>query len=270
MKTCCPLLTCFLASALISSWAQVDSDIECPRHKAWDMRQTAAASKHTGMRTNGIRALGLLRDNTEARKLAENALDDSKFEVRASTAEALGKMHATESVPKLQHALSDRKIPVVMAAARSLRELKDNQSAYAVSYNLLTGERKTGDGFIAQQIATLKNPKELAKITVSEGVGFIPFAGTGWDAGRTIRKKDPKPVRAVVATYLAHDPNPATADALVEATRDKNWMVRAAAVDALAERWRRIVTPEERVATSRFESESSVQRRRSSYSPQPD
>src|SRR3954469_4794560 len=145
-------------------------------------------------------------------------------------------MSARESIPRLQRALADEKIPVVMAAAHSLRELKDEASAYAVYYDLLTGERKSEDGLIARQLATLKNPKELAKIGVSEGVGFVPFAGIGWDAWRTMRKKDPNPVRALAASYLANDPDPATAKALVRATRDKNWIVRAAAVEAIAKR----------------------------------
>ena len=83
---------------------------------------------------------------------------------------------------------------------------------------------------------TLKNPKELAKIGFSEGIGYIPFAGIGWDTYRTIHKKDPNPVRAVAATFLAHDPDPASARALVKATSDKDWMVRAAAVEAIAQR----------------------------------
>ena len=103
-------------------------------------------------------------------------------------------------------------------------------------YELLTGEHKTHDGLIAQQLDTLKNPRELAKIGFSEGIGYIPFAGIGWDAYRTMHKKDPNPVRAVAATLLAHDPDPATAKALVHATKDKNWIVRAAAVEAIAQR----------------------------------
>jgi HEAT repeat protein len=200
------------------------------------MLTTAAFSKVTTERTNGIRALGLLRDTPRARELAENALKDPKPEVRESAAIALGQMHATESIPKLEHVLSDTKIKVVMAAAHSLRELKDDKSAYAVYYGLLTGQRKSGEGVIEQQMETLKNPRELAKIGLSEGIGYIPFAGIGWDAYRTLHKKDPNPVRASAAIFLAHDPDPATSKALVNATNDKNWIVRAAALEAIAQR----------------------------------
>jgi len=229
----CLVLGC---TSAVSLFAQASTDVESPKHKAWDMLLTAALSKVTTERTNGIRALGLLRDNDRARELAENGLKDPKPEVRGAAATALGQMHASESIPKLENALADTKISVVMAAANSLRELQDTKSAYAVYYDLLTGGRKTGDGMIAQQLETLKNPRELAKIGFSQGIGYIPFAGIGWDAYRTMHKKDPNPVRAVAATLLAHDPDPATSKALVNATKDKDWIVRAAAVEAIAQR----------------------------------
>ncbi len=236
----CLLLGC--ASA-VSAYAQASTNIESPTHKAWDLLMNAAFSKKTIERTNGIRALGLLRDNERARALAENALKDPNPLVRTAAATALGQMHAKESIPKLESALGDTKISVVLAAAHSLRELKDEKTAYAVYFDLLTGERKSNEGLIAQQLDTLKDPKELAKIGFSEGIGYVPFAGIGWDAYRTIHKKDPNPARAVAATFLAHDPDPATAKALVKATDDKDWIVRAAAVEAIAQRGDRSLLP---------------------------
>ena len=60
------------------------------------------------------RALGLLGDDSHARGLAERALNDPNPAVRAAAATALGQMHATESIPKLQKLLSDPRIAVVM------------------------------------------------------------------------------------------------------------------------------------------------------------
>lgn len=218
------------------AWAQKASDIGSPDHRAWDVLMNAALSKRATDRTDGVRALGLMKGSRQARELAEAALADRNSEVRRAAATALGQMHATESIPKLESALSDKHVPVVMAAAQSLRELKDDKAAYAVYYDLLMGERKTGDGIVAQQLQTLKDPKQLAQIGISEGIGFVPFAGIGWDAWRTIHKKDPNPVRAVAASLLAHDPDPSSARALVRATTDRNWIVRAAAVEAIAQR----------------------------------
>jgi HEAT repeat protein len=205
------------------------------KQKAWSMFDAMSKSKSTTERAIGVRALGLLRDNGHARTLAEAALEDPRPEVRVAAATALGQMHATSSIPKLQKCLSDDRLSVVMAAAHSLRDLKDNTSAYAVYYDVLSGGRK-GDGMVAQQLDTLRNPRELAKIGLEEGLGYIPFAGIGWDAWRYTHKKDPNPVRAIAASFLEHDPDPATGAALVEATKDKDWIVRAAAIEALAQR----------------------------------
>jgi HEAT repeat protein len=49
-------------------------------------------------------------------------------------------------------------------------------------------------------------------------------------------KSDGGAVRAAAAKKLAHDPDPASAKALVDATQDKSWIVRAAALDAISQR----------------------------------
>lgn len=231
------------ASSLVFAVAAVCAALGVPcsvavsgQQKAWAMFEAAAKSTSATQRAVGICALGLLRDNARARKLAEGALDDSRPEVRAAAATALGQMHATESIARLQKLLDDERISVVMAAAHSLRDLKDNTSAYSIYYDVLTGERK-GDGLMKQQMDTLHNPKELALIGLEQGIGYVPFAGIGWDAWRYTHKKDPNPVRAVAATLLAHDPDPQTGAALVKAAlNDKDWIVRAAALQAIAER----------------------------------
>jgi HEAT repeat protein len=219
----------FAATVLPQTWAITGEQ------RAWAMFEAAAKSDSTSQRETGIRALGLLRGNARARELAEGALEDEKPEVRVAAATALDEMHATESVPKLQKLLSDDKISVVMAAAHALRTLKDDTSAYAVYYDILSGGRRTG-GLLEQQLETLRNPKELAKISLETGIGYVPFAGIGWDAWRYTHKKNPHPVRAVAASFLAHDPDPATGVALAEAIKDKDSIVRAAAIEALAER----------------------------------
>lgn len=203
--------------------------------RAWAMFEAAAKSDSTAGREIGIRALGLLRGNARARELAEGALADPKPEVRIAAAGALEEMHAVESIPKLQKVLSDEKISVVMAAAHALHSMKDDASAYAVYFDVLTGGQRPG-GLVQQQLDTLRNPRELAMIGLQTGIGYVPFAGIGWDAWRYTHKKNPHPVKAIAASFLAHDPDPATGVALAEAIKDKDWIVRAAAIEALAQR----------------------------------
>jgi len=55
-------------------------------------------------------------------------------------------------------------------------------------------------------------------------------------AKRCVKRAVLAPMRAAAAKKLALDPDPETAKALVTATQDKNWMVRVAALEAIAER----------------------------------
>jgi HEAT repeat protein len=204
------------------------------KDKAWDILNSAVVSGAAD-RATAISVLGLLPDDPQALDLAKHALEDPDLHVRIAGCNALGNMHATSAIPDLQKALSDKEIAVVVAAAHALNQLKDS-SAYDIYYAILTGKVKDNKGFVAKQLDTLKDPKEMAKIGFSEGIGFIPFAGAGWDAFRMLHKTDPTPVRAAAAQALATDPDPKTGEALVTATTDKNWIVRVAALEAICKR----------------------------------
>src|SRR5713101_3444281 len=203
--------------------------------EAWQLLHTACTGDKTSARATAVGVLGLLPDNTQAREIAEKALTDEKPEVRSSAAAALGEMHSKASIAKLREAADDQDPSVALAAAHALIALNDD-SGYEVYYEVLTGERKGGKGLIASQTAVLKDQKKMAELGIQEGIGFIPFAGMGWRAFKAIHKNDSSPVRAAAAKVLAKDPDSATTKALADAAGDKNWVVQAAALEALAER----------------------------------
>jgi HEAT repeat protein len=182
----------------------------------------------------------LLKGNAEAEKLAIAALKDQKDDVRAAAATALGSMHAVHAKDPLEAALDDKNPAVVLAAANSLLLLKNADFAYDVYYGVLTGTVRTSKGPIKEQIKdqlkTIKDKKKMAELGLEQGIGFIPYGGLGYGVVKTLVKNDNSPVRAAAAKKLAHDPDPASAKALVAATQDKNWVVRTAALEAIAER----------------------------------
>jgi HEAT repeat protein len=206
------------------------------RERAWSLLRDGLADKSFEKRAKAVHALGLLSKDAEAAKAAREALKDQKGEVRAAAADALGSMHAVHAVPDLEAALDDEEPQVVLAAANSLLQLKNTSSAYRVYYSVLTGERRTDDGFVKENLKMLQDRKKLIQMGVEQGIGFIPFAGFGYDAYKTVAKSDGSPVRAAAAKKLAHDPSPTTSRALLRATHDKNWIVRAAALEAISER----------------------------------
>ena len=205
------------------------------KQEAWQILETACLADKLSDRALATRVLGLLPNNAKALKLAEKALTDERPEVRAAAAAALGDMKAKTSIPKLREALDDDDPSVAVAAAHSLDLLHDD-SAFELYYEILTGQRRAGKGLVASQTARLKDPKKLAQLGFEEGIGFLPFAGIGWMAIKTVTKDDSSPVRAAAVKVLARDPDPATTNALSEAAEDKSWLVRVAALEAFAAR----------------------------------
>jgi HEAT repeat protein len=204
-----------------------------PLDGAWQLLETGVKSDKVSERAIAIRALGLVHNNARAIRLAETGVDDGKPEVRAAAADALGRIGSKKSIPTLKKMLDDKDPKVVLSAAQALIELKDDEG-YEVYYEILTGERKAGGGLMASEEAMFKDPKQLLGLGFHEGLGFIPFGGISWEAYKTITKNDTSPLRAAAARKLAQDPDPAATKALITAAGDKNWLVRAAALEALA------------------------------------
>ena len=206
------------------------------KDQAWKLLLDGIKEKSTAKRAIAVRVLSLLKGEARAMTLASRALDDSKYQVRVAAALALGELHATSAIPKLKAALSDEEPVVVLAVAHSLLSMRDTD-AYEVYYEILTGERKGSKGLVAGELDTLKDPKKMALLGFQEGIGFVPFAGLGYSAVKTIVKDDNSPVRAAAAKVLGDDSDPTTEEALVQAaTTDKSALVRTAALDALGRR----------------------------------
>jgi HEAT repeat protein len=206
------------------------------REQAWDLLLSGIQENSTDKRAAAVRVLSLLTGEAKSVRLASRALSDDKPQVRVAAATALGELNAKSAIPKLEQALSDKEPLVTLAAAHSLLIMKD-ALAYEVYYEILTCERRTSKGLVAEQLDTLRDPKKMALLGIQEGIGFVPFAGMGYTAYRTIVKDDGSPVRAAAAKVLIEDHDTTIEDGMIRAaTEDKNHLVRAAALDALARR----------------------------------
>ncbi len=204
--------------------------------KAWATLEAGLAEKGVGNRAAAVRVLGLLENNSKAAGYALKALKDEKPEVRAAAAESLGQMKAKSAAPTLVEVMkAEKDAAVVIAGARSLIAFGD-PLGYAVYYAVLTGERKTGGELMEEQKKMLKDPKKMARFGFEQGIGFIPYVGIGFGVVKGVTKDDASPVRAAAAKILAKDPDAKSGEALVKASSDKSWMVRAAALDALSHR----------------------------------
>jgi HEAT repeat protein len=204
---------------------------------AWNVLNTELADNNNDLRARATRVLGELDGNEKAEKAALNALqNDKQASVRAAGAQALGEMGAKDARTQLHDAFQDDDPSVIIAAAHSLIQLGDDRG-YNVYYAILTGTQKTGTSLTEQQKKLLNDPKKMAALGGEVAVGFIPFGGLALSGYKLLRKDDTSPVVAAAALMLANDPDPKSGNALADASANKDkWLVRAAALDALAKR----------------------------------
>lgn len=167
-------------------------------------------------------------------QMAERALPDPNPKVRAAAARALGPMGAVLSLPKLNALLNDREPFVVLAAAHSLFLLGARDEVYDIDCQILNGDRKSADGFIASQINELRDPTAVATVSFETGIGFVPFGGEAYEGFKRATRDDHTPVRVAAVKELATDPDARIDATLTKACSDKKWPVRAAAVYAIA------------------------------------
>jgi HEAT repeat protein len=224
--------------------------------QGWPVLETALAQKGTGQRVAAVRVLGLISDDPHAIELAGRALKDPNSAVRAAAATALGQMHATRADASLKQALNDKNLSVVMASAHALRLLND-PACYDAYYEIYTGERKNDAGMISQEMKVLHDPRQVAMMGFNEGIGYIPFAGIPWEALQTIMKdrKDGAAAKAALIAALVTDPEPRTGKLLLNASKNPNWILRVAALEAIAKRGDASLMPEiePRISDSRRE-----------------
>src|SRR6202051_172600 len=82
----------------------------------------------------------------------------------------------------------------------------------------------------------MKTPSRAIRFAFDQGIGFLPYGGYGMEALHAWKKRSTAPTRAAAARELAGDPDPRSGEALAKAVSDKDWSVRAAAIEAIAKR----------------------------------
>ena len=230
------LLLCFTPAAVDLSLGSRQSTAQvAAQQQAWNILVEGAHGSNMDKRANAIQALGLDSGDPAAVQLAEDALGDKEAHVRAAAAKALGSLGSPESVLKLENLLTDKDISVALAVGHALVQLKSN-SGYDVYYSLVAGVRKGSTSPITEELNQMKTLSRAVRFAFDQGVGFLPYGGYGMEAVHAWKKRSTAPTRAAAARELAGDPDPRSGRALAKAVSDKDWSVRAAAIEAIAKR----------------------------------
>ena len=203
------------------------------QQEAWGILQVGLNEHNASKRTAAVGATGLLPGDAQAVESAEKAIGDKKAAVRAAAATALGQMGARSSIPVLKKALADKENRVFYAAADSLLSLGDT-AGYDPYYEVLTGERKSGEGRMADKKKLVTDERAMVLMGLGVGIGFAPYAGYGWMIWKELSRDYVTPVRVNALKKLANDRDTRIGEALVRAASDKHWTVRVAALSAIA------------------------------------
>ena len=218
------------------AWLIFGSTVALPQSlqdQAWEILQTGQTEKAASNRGSAVAALGLLRDDPRAVEFAEKALADKKTGVRAAAANGLGQMGSRSSIPLLKEALADKQPRVCSAAANSLLSLGD-PAGYDFYYEVLTGERKSGEGIIPEKKKLISDRREVTLLALGTAAGFAPYAGYAWMIYRELSHDYVSPIRINALKKLENDRDPQIEKGLLRGASDKHWRVRVAALSTIA------------------------------------
>ena len=206
------------------------------RKTAWEVLATAVTDNKVSRRQNAIVAVSTIGTWSKAVSLVESLLRDNDSDVRALAAAALAEMNSRRSIPALRRILDDDSSVVKFAAAKSLWQLGDH-SGREILTDVLQGDSSPSDGVIKSNLKDankkLHSPKELAFAGINAASGLLGPFSFGVTMAEQFATDKSASARALSASLLASDRDPASVRELRDALRDKNPAVRAAAAKAL-------------------------------------
>ena len=209
------------------------------RTAAWAFLRDGLNNKDADHRIQAVYALGALGGQSDSVSLIEARLQDKDSLVRQAAAKTLGDMQASRSIPKLRIALDDTSAAVSFTAAQALWHIGD-QSGTSILAQVLAGDRGVSPGLIHSEWhdmhEQLHNPISIAEFGAAQAAGaFLGPAGFGVAALKELAKDKTAGVRALSASLLRAGSDPGDRVLLEEALKDKSWLVRAAAAEALGQ-----------------------------------
>jgi len=209
------------------------------KHTAWSMLQDAVTDdKHAQTRIQALAALGMLR-TSDSERMIGNAMLDADVDVRTAAALAAGQTRDPNLTTDLRNLLDDKEPQVAFTAAMTLAKMGD-RSGEDILMAVVEGDRRTQAGMLhgtEHKISKdLHNPAKLAKIGAMQGAAMLlgPF-GFGITAVEFMRQNGGDAARAAAIEQIAQEKTEPIHRELLDALKDKDAGVRAAAAKALVD-----------------------------------
>ena len=205
------------------------------------MLGSALGDKNPDIRKEAVASLGLIGPREPYLSQIANALiADKDVPVRLAAVASLVDIKDKGTAELLNKAVHDSAPEVSFAAAQALFGLGDSRGRTAL-LAILHRESKTQSSFLtAQQRDTLRmfhTPRTLMIFAFKQGIGFAPVPGLGAGISSLqdiLTAAGGVTGRARTALLLGSDRGPEVLEALKDAIRDDDALVRAAAIHSLA------------------------------------
>jgi HEAT repeat protein len=209
--------------------------------RARTLLEAAVKDKNGDTRRHAIEALSLVNARDPWIGYLEEAVTDKRADIQLAAIASLLDLKTDRTAAIIQKALKGPAREVSFAAAKALWTLKDPAGEKAL-LSVLSGEMKTSSGFFSRQkreaFRMMRTPRGTFIFVVSTGIQVapVPVPGLGFGAASVqgLMNDPTLSGRATAALLLANDPSPTVVNALKDSLKDKNWGVRAAAVNSLA------------------------------------
>ncbi|HEX3572302.1 MAG TPA: HEAT repeat domain-containing protein [Acidobacteriaceae bacterium] len=209
------------------------------KRTAWQMLEEAVTKdKRPQTRIEALAALGMLR-SAESERMIGNAMLDADLDVRTAAALAAGQTRDPNLTTSLRNLLDDKEPQVAFTAAITLAKMGD-WSGEDILMAVVDGDRKAEPGVLhgaEHKISReLHNPAKLAKLGAMQGAAMLlgPF-GFGLTAIEFMRQSGGDAARAAAIEQIAQEKTEPIHRELLDALKDKDPSVRAAAAKALVD-----------------------------------
>jgi HEAT repeat protein len=202
------------------------------------LQDAVTDAKHPQTRIQALAALGLLR-SPDSERMIGNAMLDADLDVRTAAALAAGETRDPNLTTSLRNLLDDKEPQVAFTAAITLAKMGD-RSGEDILMAVVDGDRKAEPGVLhgtEHKISKdLHNPSKLAKIGAIQGAAMLlgPF-GFGITAFEFMHQTGGDAARAAAIEQIAQEKTEPIHRELLDALKDKDPGVRAAAAKALVD-----------------------------------
>lgn len=200
---------------------------------------SAAHDKNPDGRKSAAEALGLLGIRDNAVQFLAAMLDDRDVMVRMAVINSLGDLRDRRTIPLLRKALQDPVAEVDFAAAKVLYQEHDPEGTKFL-IDVVNGESKGSSNYFSKEkrnaLRMLHTPTKLFIYISIQAAGMAPVPGLGFglSSAQGILMDPETSTRAASLLLMGSSRDPALADAVGFSLQEKEWSVRAAAVQLVA------------------------------------